>query len=59
MVTLMQNEDRCPHVRCRCGECPNECDLSGHTCVLELGEPCRIWEDIQEQWRQEIDVFGT
>jgi len=51
-------KERCPEARNKCSECPTTCNLSDHTCVLELGEPCKIWEDIKKEWEEEDGVVS-
>ena len=57
MVTLIEPEDKCPHIR-RVGEF-DFCELterpSGriHPCVLMSGETCEIWEEIKREWAEE------
>jgi len=45
--------NKCPHVENKCPDCPLGCELTGHTCVLELGDSCKIWADIKKDWDKE------
>lgn len=54
----MKDKDRCPNARNKCAECPTTCDLHGHTCELELGGNCKIWDEIRKDWEEEDKVVS-
>lgn len=50
---LKRQEDRCPHVYCKCTDCPDMCSLNDKICLLEEGLVCEEWEDIKKEWAEE------
>ena len=59
MVTLIEPENRCPHIICKMDGMVDLCELtekpSGRIqpCVLMSGETCEIWEEIKREWAEE------
>ena len=56
MVTLIEPENRCPHIRrVRAGdESYDICELNTKPCLIEHGlYECEIWEEIKREWVEE------
>jgi len=56
MVTLVEPEDRCPHIiRKQAGdESYDICELNTKPCLIEHGlYECEIWEEIKREWAEE------
>jgi len=56
MVTLIEPENRCPHIiRKQAGdESYDICELNTKPCLIEHGlYVCEIWEEIKREWAEE------
>jgi len=45
----------CPYVARKSygDEVEDHCDMTGHICLLELGQHCATWAEIQKEWERQ------
>ena len=55
MVTLIEPENRCPHIiRKQAGdESIDICEINDKICLLVGDYECEIWEEIKREWAEE------
>lgn len=58
-VKMDDMAEECPHRKSIVGgdEVGYVCDLVDKWCLLESGIECDVWEDIQEEWKNEGGVM--
>lgn len=55
-ILLIVSKNRCPYAL-QHGNV-TYCDINGKPCLLESGEQCEEWQEIQKEWAEEKEYYG-